>query len=79
MKKNLLYAALCAAVLSAGSLAVHAEGDPAAAVPAVVYGADENETPIIPAEEKKVGLVFWHRWRSSKSWETESPPCMISP
>ena len=58
MKKNLLYAALCAAVLSAGSLAVHAEGDPAAAVPAVVYGADENETPIIPAEEKKVGLVI---------------------
>ena len=53
MKKNLLYAAFCVAVLSAGSLAVHAEGDPAAAVPAVVYGADENETPIIPAEEKK--------------------------
>ena len=58
MKKNLLYAALCVAVLSAGSLAVHAEGDPAAAVPAVVSGADENETPIIPAEEKKVGLVI---------------------
>ena len=57
MKKNLLYVALCAAMLSAGSLAVHAEGDPAAAVPAV-YGSDENETPIIPAAEKKVGLVI---------------------